>query len=164
MRTTKLLPTSPFPSARNSMPAARSTCDVVAGTDHATSLDASKGHEHTGSAAISRLSKKNSRATTKGQNHFGTFPHFATFFHTFSHFFIDFPPGLLLKFRVFFFQKKKERKKTKLFCTLVVARLSSSKVWRKLNCERANLVAPYCATPRDYLSDTPYFSNQEIGV
>ena len=67
-----------------------------------------------------RKSEKNYRATTKGQNRFGTFPHFSTLLHTFQ----NFSPGLLLKLRPF---KENKKKKTKPFCTLVVARLSSSK-------------------------------------
>ena len=35
----------------------------------------------------SKHSEKNSRATTKGLNRFGTFSHFSTLFHTFSEFF-----------------------------------------------------------------------------
>ena len=47
---------------------------------------------------------------------FRTFSHFSTHFHSFA-------PGLLLKLRLFY---KRKKKKTKPFCTLVVAGLSSS--------------------------------------
>ena len=52
---------------------------------------------------------------------FHTFSHFSTLFHTFSHFF----PRTFLQIKAFF--KPIKKKKTKPFCTLVVARLSSSK-------------------------------------
>ena len=49
-------------------------------------------------------------------------------FHTFSHFFTFFPPGPFLKIKPFLKRiKENQKKKTKPFCTLVVARLSSSK-------------------------------------
>ena len=64
-------------------------------------------------------------ATTKGQNRF-------IIFHTFSHFFIIFPPGLSPSKQRVLAQGEQKRKKnnkknwTNRFCTLVVARLSSS--------------------------------------
>ena len=55
----------------------------------------------TRSKFTARLSqKKNSRATTKGQDGFRTFSHFLTGFHTFPHLFRIFPPGLFLKLRL----------------------------------------------------------------
>ena len=71
------------------------------------------------------ISEKNYRATTKGQNRF-------IIFHTFSHFFIIFPQGRSpSKQRVLAQGEQKRRKDNKKkranrFCTLVVARLSSS--------------------------------------
>ena len=62
--------------------------------------------------------------------------HFFTLFGTFPHFFRFFPPGLFLELRVFTTvlalrdekrpKENNKKKKTKPFCTLVVARLSSS--------------------------------------
>ena len=77
---------------------------------------------------------------TKGQQLKGKivsalFSHFWTLFHTSSEFFRIFPPGLLLEARGFTtvlvqrdekIIKDNKKKKTKPFCTLVVARLSSS--------------------------------------
>ena len=63
---------------------------------------------------------------------FHTFWHFSTLFHTFSEFFRIFPPGLFLRIKGFYccfsskIIKENKKKKTKPFCTLVVARLSSS--------------------------------------
>ena len=56
------------------------------------------------------------------------FSHFFTLFHTFSHFFTlfhTFSPMTFLKIKAFL-KIIKENKKTKPFCMLVVARLSSS--------------------------------------
>ena len=65
-------------------------------------------------------SEKNSRATTKGENRFGT----SSQFHTFPHFF---PQDLLLKITPFLKRiKGNKQEMTKPFCTLVVAHLSSS--------------------------------------
>ena len=56
----------------------------------------------------------------QGQNRFGTFSHLSTLF----------PQGLSLKIKPFPKRiKVKRKKKTKPFCTLVVARFSSSKFW-----------------------------------
>ena len=63
---------------------------------------------------------------------FHTFWHFSTLFHTFPDFFRIFPPGLFLRIKGFYccfsskIIKEKKKKETKPFCTLVVARLSSS--------------------------------------
>ena len=58
-------------------------------------------------------SEKSQRATTKGQNRFGTSSHFFANFHTFSLFFRIFPPGLFLTLRPFL--KRIERKRPKHF-------------------------------------------------
>ena len=58
-----------------------------------------------------------------------SFRHFLTLFHTFPHFFTlfhTFPSRVFLKIKAFF--KENKQKNTKPFCTLVVARLSSSKI------------------------------------
>ena len=66
---------------------------------------------------------------------FHSFWHFSTHFHTFSEFFRAFPPGLSLSIRgvCYCFSSKRLKRieenkqtKTKPFCALVVARLSSS--------------------------------------
>ena len=63
---------------------------------------------------------------------FHTFWHFSTLFHTFSEFFRIFPPGLFRRIKGFYCcfsskrRKDNKKKKTEPFCTLVVARLSSS--------------------------------------
>ena len=71
---------------------------------------------------------------------FGTFHTFSTLFHTFSEFF---PQGFLLELRGFATVlvqrdekriKENKKKKTKPFCTLVVARLSSSKGSKHRQC------------------------------
>ena len=75
---------------------------------------------------------KNYRAKTKGQNRFGTFSHFLTLF----------PPGLFIKIKPFLKRKERKRtKKTKPFCTLVVARSSSSK--QNWSFRRSNLVIAF---------------------
>ena len=87
--------------------------------------------------------QRSSQRKTKGQQLkgkivsalFHTFWHFPALFHTFSEFFRIFPPGLFLKVKGFYYSfsskrrkenKREKKKKTKSFCTLVVARLSSS--------------------------------------
>ena len=69
---------------------------------------------------IGVISEKNKRATSKGQNRFGTLSRFFTLFHTFH----TFSSRTSLKIKAFY--KSIKEKKTKPFCTLVVARLSSS--------------------------------------
>ena len=77
-----------------------------------------------------RFSGKNKRATTKGQNRFILF----TLFHTFWHFFRIFPRGLSPSKQRALAQGQQKRRTdnkknwTNRFCTLVVARLSSSKI------------------------------------
>ena len=70
------------------------------------------------------FSKKNQRATTKGQNRLGTFSHFSTHFHTFFRVFRIFPPGLFLELRGFATvlvwrdEKRIKEKKESATCTL----------------------------------------------
>ena len=69
--------------------------------------------------------RKNSRATTKGQNRFGTFSRLSTLFTLF-------PPGLSLKIRPNLKGiEENKKKKTNPFSTFVVARLASSN-WSSL--------------------------------
>ena len=69
---------------------------------------------------------------------FHTFWHFSTLFHTSSEFFRIYPPGLSLRIKGFYccfsskIVKENKKKKTKPFCTLVVARLSSSELYGTL--------------------------------
>ena len=87
---------------------------------------------------------KNQRQQLKGKivsALFHTFWHFATHFHTFSEFFRTVPPGLFLRVKGFYYCfcskrrkdniKENKKRKTKPFCTLVVAHLSSSETIRE---------------------------------
>ena len=67
------------------------------------------------------------REKLKGNCRAKSFRHFFTLLHTFPHFFTsfqNFSPTTFLKLSLFLLENKK--KKTKPFCTSVVARLSSS--------------------------------------
>ena len=54
------------------------------------------------SSVLNPLVREKLKATTKGQNRLGTFPHFLALFHTFSEFFRIFPPWLFLRIKGFY--------------------------------------------------------------
>ena len=105
---------------------------------------------------MSNLQRKTKGQQLKGKivsALFHTFWQFSTHFHTFSEFFRIFPPRLFFRIKGFYWcfspkirkEKKKEnkKKKTKPFCTLVVARLSSSEIWRSAICLPSSLISVF---------------------